>query len=218
MIGEICLHESVEHYRKHRHRNEKLNQFCHGLIWKCRGNSYASIAGHYSQIAKHMGPTWGPSGSSRPQMGPMLASRPPPPPPPPQHTHTPSYNMRLSPHHIFVHVAVAALACGLSNLGNFKWSPRCDGVSYTYDVLHQKCKRPRHPTCKISNLYMENKYLLAQKSDNFQEGCTYKTFTVFIFHPQMLLVHSGILWLECCASLKSHRSMWFKWCKTFKPQ
>ena len=27
----------------------------------------------YTQIAKFMGPTWGPSGSCRPQMGPMLA-------------------------------------------------------------------------------------------------------------------------------------------------
>ena len=27
----------------------------------------------HTQIAKFMGPTWGPSGSSRPQMGPMLA-------------------------------------------------------------------------------------------------------------------------------------------------
>ena len=29
--------------------------------------------GMYSQIAKFMGPTWGPPGSCRPQMGPMLA-------------------------------------------------------------------------------------------------------------------------------------------------
>ena len=28
---------------------------------------------YYSQIAKFMGPTWGPPGSCRPQMGPMLA-------------------------------------------------------------------------------------------------------------------------------------------------
>ena len=27
----------------------------------------------HAQIAKYMGPTWGPPGSSRPQMGPMLA-------------------------------------------------------------------------------------------------------------------------------------------------
>ena len=59
------------------------------LIWLCHQflmNAYTHIFRVYfidykthvrsiSQIAKFMGPTWGPPGSCRPQMGPMLAPR-----------------------------------------------------------------------------------------------------------------------------------------------
>ena len=36
-------------------------------------NTYNISEGIYTQIAKFMGPTWGPPGSCQPQMGPMLA-------------------------------------------------------------------------------------------------------------------------------------------------
>ena len=41
-----------------------------GMIISCHGNVFPS------HIAKCMGPTWGPPGSCRPQMGPMLAHEP----------------------------------------------------------------------------------------------------------------------------------------------
>ena len=53
----------------------------HGVTWNV-SNSMATLAGRNQapvwggegpQIAKFMGPTWGPPGSRRPQMGPMLA-------------------------------------------------------------------------------------------------------------------------------------------------
>ena len=37
------------------------------------GNTMNSLVQGCTQIARFMGPTWGPSGSCRPQMGPMLA-------------------------------------------------------------------------------------------------------------------------------------------------
>ena len=45
-------------------------------IWSCLSESTRSIADKISlwtQIAKYLAPTWGPPGSCRPQMGPMLA-------------------------------------------------------------------------------------------------------------------------------------------------
>ena len=51
---------------------------CLDFCWKCFHRSPQMPCGCYpqwqiSQIAKFMGPTWGPPGSCRPQMGPMLA-------------------------------------------------------------------------------------------------------------------------------------------------
>ena len=49
------------------------------MDWKSRVSRYSPILlngygfWYISQIAKFMGPTWGPPGSCRPQMGPMLA-------------------------------------------------------------------------------------------------------------------------------------------------
>ena len=47
--------------------------FSQDLIW-LTGSAF-SLYIHGSQIAKFMGPTWGPPGSYRPQMGPTLAPR-----------------------------------------------------------------------------------------------------------------------------------------------
>ena len=44
---------------------------CHSHVYDL--NVSVSFSGWTSQIARFMGPTWGPPGSCRPQMGPMLA-------------------------------------------------------------------------------------------------------------------------------------------------
>ena len=58
---------------------------CEIFVWNMRlmlnistlpQNNYLSIFHTYTQIAKFMGPTWGPSGSCRPQMGPCWPHEP----------------------------------------------------------------------------------------------------------------------------------------------
>ena len=51
--------------------DNKINH--HWVRWWLGGEYQTSHYLNQSQIAKFMGPTWGPSGSCRPQMGPILA-------------------------------------------------------------------------------------------------------------------------------------------------
>ena len=61
----LCLNSTVEV----RDRNLSLNV----VITQGCGSRYSNVQQRAAQIAKFMGPTWGPPGSCRPQMGPMLA-------------------------------------------------------------------------------------------------------------------------------------------------
>ena len=74
------------HLRRHDSDDERVmkivtsqyycyKQWLHIDIFKLNylSESYWGTSTHISQIAKFMGPTWGPPGSCRPQMGPMLA-------------------------------------------------------------------------------------------------------------------------------------------------
>ena len=79
--------------------------------------------------------------------------------------------MTISPH--ILNPVVAFLQYFFSNLTAFECTPRRDGESYTYDVFHNKCKRPHHATYRISNLYIETKYHLStlqKKSKLFTKG------------------------------------------------
>ena len=53
--------------------NSTIMIICHVII--CARLSFRLFFLIISQIARFMGPTWGPPGSCRPQMGPMLAPR-----------------------------------------------------------------------------------------------------------------------------------------------
>ena len=65
------------------------------------------------------------------------------------------YNMRILPN---LSPCCGVLAARFSNLTKFECSHRRDAVTYTHDIFHNKCKRPRHAIGKISNLHLENKY------------------------------------------------------------
>ena len=64
-LSSLCLKESIKVYSQ----GSWLSQISIGF-----GNGLAPNRGH-EQITKFMGPTWGPPGSCRPQMGPMMAPR-----------------------------------------------------------------------------------------------------------------------------------------------
>ena len=49
-------------------------------------------------------------------------------------------------------------AARFSNLTTFECSHWRDALTFTHDILHNKCKRPQQTTQKISNLYNENIY------------------------------------------------------------
>ena len=62
MCGETSLVTRVSHYT--------IASMVINFLRREKNNSHPVV---YSQITKFMGPTWGPPGSCRPQMGPMLA-------------------------------------------------------------------------------------------------------------------------------------------------
>ena len=63
---------SAVYYRVSRKRVAIVIFLAYVIITHCWG--WCSLKVIISQIAKFIGPTWGPPGSCRPQMGPMLAS------------------------------------------------------------------------------------------------------------------------------------------------
>ena len=64
-----------------------------------------------------------------------------------------SYNRRMSP---YLYQCCGVLGACFSNLTKFECSHKRAAITYTHDIFHNKCKRPHHTTCKISNLYIEN--------------------------------------------------------------
>ena len=84
------------------------------------------------------------------------------------------YKMRILP---YLCPCCGVLAMHFLNLTTFECSHRRDAITYTHDILHNKCKRPRHATQKNSNLCIKNKYhlLTLQKKIpiTFEQGCTY---------------------------------------------
>ena len=70
---EWCLYFEVLKHTSYLALSGKLcDVFCQFVGWPWMGYIKSALQS-ISQIARFMGPTWGPSGSCRPQMGPMLA-------------------------------------------------------------------------------------------------------------------------------------------------
>ena len=91
--------------------------------------------------------------------------------------------------------------------------PRHDGVSQTYDILNDECKRRDHATWKISYLHIETKYhlLTLQNKSNYFWTRVYiysyfqDCFTKYLMIcPQCQRSNPEGMWVDRCLTTTKH--------------